>query len=110
MAGGTLYTVIALALAVVGLGFFVQVERSKRKRSEERVEALSRSVDIAQRTGNVLHEIAREKEQELDELGEAHWETQRQLTEKRKELDDAASDDEKIAGLFNEHIKERDGG
>jgi septal ring factor EnvC (AmiA/AmiB activator) len=108
--GGMLYAVAALVLAVIALGFFLQVERSKRKRSEERVEALSRSVDVAQRTSSVMHEIALEKDKALSELGEAHWETQRQLTEKQKELDDAAPDAEKIAGLFNEHMRERDSG
>ena len=110
MNGGMLYAVTALVLAVAGLAFFLQVERSKRKRSEERVEALSRSVDVARRTSSVMHEIALEKEAALADLGEAHWETQRQLTEKGKELDGAASDAEKIAGLFNEHMRERDSG
>ena len=109
MTGGMLVIVGTLLSGVVILLLLYQVERSKRTRSEERVEALSRSVEIAQRTGNVLHDIAREREDELDELGKAHWETQRQLTEKRKELDEAAPDAEKIAVLFNERIHGKEG-
>ena len=97
-------------LAIPALAFFAQMERSRRVRAEERVGALSRGSESARATARVLHEIAREKEDALEELQDEHERTLSEIGEKEEELDDAAGDLDKIAGLFNKHIREKGNG
>ncbi len=94
-----------LGAGVAALAFFAQTERSRRVRAEERVDALSRGKESALETARVLHDIAREKEDALEELQGEYKRTLSEIGEKEEELDEAAGDLDKIAGLFSERMR-----
>jgi predicted nucleic acid-binding protein len=91
--------------AVAFLAFLSQSERAKRNRAEERVEALSRSKDIADETARVMHEIANERDDMLNELKEKHRKEAQVLEAEDEEIVKASSSASRIAGLFNKRRK-----
>ena len=106
MTGGELVFVGTLLSAVIILLLLYQVERSKRVRSEERVETISIGVQSAHKTARIMHEIAQEREAELAELSSEHADVLERLRDKSKALHDAQGSSERIAGLFNERMRE----
>lgn len=98
-------TASVLGAAVAFLAFLSQSERAKRNRAEERVEALSRSKDIADETARVMHEIANERDDMLNELKEKHRKEAQVLEAEDEEIVKASSSASRIAGLFNKRRK-----
>jgi len=101
------FTVIAgvLGAAVAFLAFLSQSERSKRNRAEGRADALSKSKDISDETARVLHEIANERDDMINELKEKHRKEASVLDAKGEEVVKASSSASGIAGLFNRRRK-----
>ena len=108
MTGGELAIIGTLLSGVFVLSLLYQVERSRRMRSEERVEAMSRGADSANRASRIMHEIANEKDAELEELVKTHEDTRSRLKEKSRALHEALGEREKIAGLINERIRSKE--
>ena len=91
--------------AVAFLVFLSQSERSKRNRAEVRADALSKSKDISDETARVLHEIANERDDMLNELREKHRKKAKALDAESEDIVKASSSASKIAGLFNKRRK-----
>ena len=97
MTGGELTIVGTLLSGVFVLSLLYPGERSRRTRSEERVDALSRGAESANKVSRIMHEIANEKDAELEELVKTHKDTRSRLKEKSRALHSALGDREKIA-------------
>jgi hypothetical protein len=106
--GGELAIIGTLLFYAVVLSILYHLERSKRTRSEEQVQAMSRGAESANKVSRIMHEIANEKDAELEELVKTHEDTRARLEEKSRALHSALGDREKIAGLINERIRSKE--
>lgn len=90
-----------LGIASIGLFAAARSEKLKRTHAEKRAEVFEHQANVARETAKVMHEIAIERDNELQAVERSAEKLRKQVDEAADEIRDAANDTQKIAGLWN---------